>query len=175
MPIRSCCLVLLSIALVACQRAPQAPEAPAPDVAAADAPAPRPATPADAAMPGPDDMARPERDTTPVDARVVDVHLSKQGDAEKGTIGMPTTSFAPTDTVYAEVETNGTAGSYSLYAKWLAPDGAVLADYGMRINEAGPKRTVISLSKPDGWAAGQGRIELAINGKTERTVTFDVQ
>ena len=116
-----------------------------------------------------------ERDTTPVDASVVGVRLSNQGDTEKQTLGMETGSFGPTDTVYAEVETSGTAGAYTLYAKWFAPDGTVLSDYGMSINEAGPTRTVISLSKPDGWEPGEGRIELAINGKVERTVPFQVR
>jgi hypothetical protein len=175
MRIRFRYLALLAIALTACQRAPQTTELPA---APAGAPAPAAQGPT---RPGPDapanlpDMAQPKRDTTPVDAHIVNVRLSKQGDTEQNTLGAPAASFAPTDTVFAEVETSSTAGAYTLYAKWLAPDGTVLSDYGMHINEAGPKRTVISLSKPDGWAPGQGRIELAINGKTERTVPFPVQ
>lgn len=116
-----------------------------------------------------------ERDTTPVDASVVRVRLSNEGDAEEGTLGMETSSFGPQDTVYAEVETSGTAGAYTLYAKWTAPDGTVLSDYGMSINEAGPVRTIISLSKPDGWEPGEGRIEIAINGKVEQTVPFQVR
>lgn len=166
---------LLLVLLAGCKPAPEA------EPAAGDAPAPpAPATvsaPADAARPdapGFPDFAPPARDTTPVDADVVGVRLSRQGDTEKHTIGAPATSFGPTDTVYMEVETTGTAAGYTLYAKWFAPDGTELADYGMRIAEAGPKRTVISLSKPDGWASGQGKVELAINGELEETVTFEV-
>ena len=174
MRIRLCYLVLLAVALTACQRAPQTPDSPAP-ASAAPAPAARaPARPAPDGLPNLPDMAQPKRDTTPVDAHVVNVRLSSQGDTEHNTLGAPATTFAPTDTVYAEVETSSTAGAYTLYARWLAPDGSVLSDYGMRITEAGPRRTVISLSKPDGWAPGQGRIELAINGKTEGTVPFAV-
>lgn len=174
MMVRHCYLILLAVAMTACQRAPQTPESPQ---AAASTPAP----PAAPARPGPDaspnlpEMAESKRDTTPVDAHLVNVRLSKQGDTELNTLGSPATTFGATDTVYAEVETSGTAGAYTLYAKWLAPDGTVLSDYGMRINEAGPKRTVISLSKPDGWATGQGTIEIAINGKIERAVPFQVQ
>ena len=54
-------------------------------------------------------------------------------------------------------------------------NGTVLADYGMRVTEAGSSRTVISLSKPDGWPQGTHSIEIAINGQAERTVTFEVQ
>ncbi|WP_167285241.1 hypothetical protein [Marilutibacter alkalisoli] len=117
----------------------------------------------------------PQRDTTPVDASVVGVRFSSSGDTENNTLGAPATTFKPTDTVYAEVETNGTAYEYTLYAKWMSPDGTVLADYGMRVGEAGPRRTVISLSKPDGWSEGAHSIELAINGKTERSVKFEVR
>jgi hypothetical protein len=175
MKLRACLPFLLLLALCACKPSqdPAAPAAEAPATApTATAPAPADAGRPDA--PGFPDAAQPARDTTAVDADVVGVRLSNQGDTEKHTLGAPTTSFGSTDTVYAEVETNGTAGEYTLYAKWFAPDGTELADYGMRINEAGPKRTVISLSKPDGWASGQGKIEIAINGELEETVTFDV-
>jgi hypothetical protein len=175
MTLRACIPSLLLLALCACKPAQE----PAPPATGPAPVAPAPATaPVDAARPdapGFPDLAQPQRDTTPVDADVVGVRLSRQGDTEKHTLGAPTTTFGPGDTVYAEVETRGTAGEYTLYAKWFAPDGTELADYGMRIAQAGPKRTVISLSKPDGWASGQGRIELAINGELEETVTFEVQ
>lgn len=168
----------LLLSVVACTPSSHEPAAeaqpvddvPATGIAAQDAPPPTDRLD----MPGFPD-ARHERDTTPVDATVVGVRLSNQGDTEEGTIGMETGSFGPADTVYAEVETSGTAGAYTLYAKWIAPDGTVLSDYGMSITEAGPTRTVISLSKPDGWEPGQGRIEVAINGKVERTVPFQVR
>lgn len=126
-----------------------------------------------AGMREPDAMHK--RDTTPVDASVVGVRLSNEGDAEEGTLGMETSSFGPQDTVYAEVETSGTAEAYNLYAKWTAPDGTVLSDYGMSISEAGPVRTVISLSKPDGWTPGEGTVEISINGKVEQVVPFQVR
>ena len=120
-------------------------------------------------------MALPARDTTPVDTSITDVRLSDQGNAEDNRIGLPKNTFGPRDTVYAEVESQGTASSYTIYAKWIAADGTMLSDYGIKVNQAGTNRTVISLSKPDGWQPGENRIELAINGKTERTVTFVVR
>jgi hypothetical protein len=144
---------------------------------AADAPAAPAAMPA----PGKDEPhmppmpEMPKRDTTPVDTQVVDVTLSNQGDTEKNMIGAPTTTFGPQDTVYAEVQSKGTAKEYTIYAKWISADGSVLSDYGIKLNQAGDNRSVISLSKPDGWATGDNKIELAINGKTEKTVTFHVR
>ncbi len=172
---RLCFLALLAIALAACQRQP--PQAPAPTTrpsGTADATAPR-ASPGREPRADEFDSSTLTRDTTPVDAKLVNVRLSSQGDTGTNTIGMPTSVFARTDTVYAEIQTSGTAGHYTLYAKWRAADGTALSDYGVEINEAGPKRTVISLSKPDGWSPGTSSIELAINGKIERTVSFKVQ
>lgn len=115
-----------------------------------------------------------KRDTTPVDTKVVAVRLSNVGDTEENTIGAPSVSFAARDTVYAEIESQGTANEYTIYAKWIGADGAELADYGIKVNEGGLKRTVISLSKPDGWAPGENRIELAINGNPTVTEVFRV-
>jgi hypothetical protein len=117
----------------------------------------------------------PQRDTTPVDTTIDAVTLSAEGDTEQNTLGAPATRFGPKDSVYAEIRSTGTASAYTIYAKWTGADGEVLADYGIRVNEAGPKRTVISLSKPDGWPPGRNKVELAINGQVQRTVTFDVQ
>lgn len=172
-------LALIASLLAGCQPQ-QSDETPAPEPVAEQpaVPGPVPAAPRaseqedslPSAMPG-----LPERDTTPVDAAIDGVTLSNEGDAEEGMLGSPKTRFAPTDSVYAEIKSNGTAGEYTIYAKWVDAEGNVLADYGVKIDEAGPKRTIISLSKPDGWAVGQNRIELAINGAAQRTVTFEVQ
>ena len=171
-------VILLATALAACQPTQESDR----EAATEEASVPEQAEPAPTAardplrpdLPGLPDAGLAERDTTPVDVDVVGVRLSNRGDAEENSIGGQVATFQPNDTVYAEIETSGTAPGYTIYAKWLAPDGTVLSDYGMRVNEAGPKRTVISLSKPDGWARGQGKIEIAINGELEETATFDV-
>lgn len=127
---------------------------------------------------GPDGMHLPDtpaRDTSPVDARIVDVTLSNQGDTETNVIGPPTSLFGPQDTVYAEVHSQGSAQEYTIYAKWISADGSVLSDYGIRVNQAVDARTLISLSKPDGLESGENRIEIAINGQPARTVTYRVR
>jgi hypothetical protein len=171
-------LALIAGMLLACQ-----PSQPAPDTTDTTTPAPE----RQQAAKLPDAKATPEggmrnlsaempqRDTTPVDATIDAVTLSAEGDTEQNTLGPPRTRFKPKDSVYAEIRSNGTASAYTIYAKWTGADGEVLADYGIRVNEAGPKRTVISLSKPDGWPAGENRIELAINGRVQRTMTFRVE
>jgi hypothetical protein len=173
--------LVLSIAFLAGCQPSQPPQegASVEDTVAAPAPA-TPATDATAVGEREEEQAHAPtdvnaRDTTEVDASVVSVRLSNQGDTEANFVGPAMTRFAPEDTVYAEVETTGTADSYTVYAKWTASDGSVLADYGIHVGQRGMQRTVLSLSKPDGWSSGKNKIELAINGEIERTVNFEVQ
>lgn len=171
----SCFLVLVG-ALSGCQREAEAPQGG--DNPAAEA---RPAAPAPeeellrGARPGEHPDVEQSRDTTKVDAKVTGVRFSDSGDTEAHTLGAATAAFDPNDTVYAEIASSGTAASYSIYAKWIAADGTVLSDYGMLVSEAGPKRTVISLSKPDGWPVGTHSIEIAINGEQQQTAKFVVR
>lgn len=123
-------------------------------------------------MPSP---GMPERDNAPVDSKVVRVTLSSDGDTEKNSLGVPKTSFGPQDTVYAEVQSQGTASEYTVYAKWIGANGTLLADYDIKVNEPGMTHTVLSLGKPDGWPTGEKRIELAINGSVQHTVPFHVR
>lgn len=171
-------MVLAACTLVGCSRAPSDATTAGPEQAATEL------TQRPSGMdgePGPNrgldgpEAVQHQRETTAVDAKVTSVRLSDQGDTEANTLIGSASRFGPKDTVYAEVETNGTANGYNIYAKWMAPDGSVLSDYGMRVNEPGMKRTVISMSKPDGWEKGTHSIEIAINGETQQTITFSVQ
>ncbi|WP_141400873.1 hypothetical protein [Pseudoxanthomonas wuyuanensis] len=114
------------------------------------------------------------RDNRQVDARITEVSLSNIGDTQSGVIGGKRNRFAPNDVVYAKVETQARNGAYTLYAKWIASDGTILADYGTLVEQPGRQATVISLSKPDGWPSGLNRIELAINGQAAHTTAFEV-
>lgn len=118
---------------------------------------------------------QPVRDTTPVDARIENATFSNQGDTETNVIGPPTSVFDPHDTVYVEIHTKGSAPEYNLYAKWISPNGEVLSDYGLRVNQGVDSRTLISLSKPDGLMSGENRVEVAINGQPPRVLTYRVR
>ncbi|MEZ0475391.1 hypothetical protein AB6713_12335 [Luteimonas sp. B3_2_R+30] len=178
--IRTAALSLLIVCLAACGRSPEAPEAALEEDKSSQAAPPsaaRPAASTDAERdpPAPLPAELNARDATEVDAEIVQVRLSDYGDMEKKVVGSAVSHFAPTDTVYAEVESAGTADAYTIYAKWISNEGDVLADYGVRVDQPGSQRTIISLSKPDGWSSGKNTIELAINGEHEQTVTFQVQ
>lgn len=180
MRLSSACLAAsLMVALTACQDKP-APVAPATDAASA----PEAALAAQDERAGlegqksefgrPDLAPRIVMDTTPVDTEILDVKTSNKGD-EKTLTGQMTDQFKPTDGVFLSIRTKGTALKYTLSAKWLTPTGETLTEYSQIINTSGEADTIFSLSKPDGWAKGLYKVDLAINGKPMRSVPFTIR
>ena len=88
-------------------------------------------------------------------------------------ITTPGMSFAGTDTIHASVASNGTMGG-SLTANWTFQDGQVV-DTQEKSVPAGAQVTDFSISKPDGWPAGNYRLELSNNGMVVQTREFDVK
>src|SRR5687767_3843291 len=58
-------------------------------------------------------------------ARVTDVNLGRSLTADR-TIGDRTDSFAPADTIYVTVKTEGSGASAALLARWTYEDGQVV-------------------------------------------------
>jgi hypothetical protein len=153
--------LLLLTSVAACKKseppAPAADAAPAP--AAAAAPAPVPSTGAAAA---------------PV--TVVALGIGKAlGPDKKVVVEMDT--FAKSDTFYAAVGTTG-AGSAKLTAKWsLVPRSGAdkpISEDTQAIAPTTGATTEFHISKPGGWAAGDYKIEILLDGKSVATKAFRV-
>ena len=86
-------------------------------------------------------------------------------------------SFARNDTIYASIETAG-SGSSTLQAKWTyranGQDVAVRDDT-QAINPTGPATSEFHVSKPDGWPAGDYKVEISSSGNAPATRTFTVK
>lgn len=86
-------------------------------------------------------------------------------------------SFARNDTIYASVDTAG-SGSSTLQAKWTyranGQDVAVRDDT-QAINPTGPATSEFHVSKPDGWPAGDYKVEVSSSGNAPATRTFTVK
>lgn len=81
-----------------------------------------------------------------------------------------TTTFAPGDTLYASVETEGVAESAELTARWLYEDGQVVDETSRTIAPNGPEVTEFHVSKPDGWPTGGYEVVILLDGReVERT------
>lgn len=86
----------------------------------------------------------------------------------------PSMSFAPTDTIYAAVSTNGTSPSSTITARWTFEDGQVVNESSQTIAPTGPAVTTFNIAKPDGWPAGKYKVEVLIDGTSVGQREFDV-
>jgi len=151
-------LVLLvgCIALFGCKKKE---EAPPPEVtpAAVETPAPV-ATPA------------------VVPFKVTSIDLGKAIGADKKVTDAATT-FAPKDTVYAVVSSEGTGPDVKLTAKWTFGDkGQSVKDEDQKVTPNGTAgATEFHVSKPSGWPVGHYKVEILVDGVSAGTKEFDVK
>lgn len=86
-------------------------------------------------------------------------------------------TFAKTDTIYAAVGTTG-AGTGKLTARWssVAHNGAekLLSEDNQEISPTADATTEFHISKPEGWAAGDYKIEILLDGKSVATKAYRV-
>ena len=148
-----------ALALSACGKKEEPAPAPAPTPAPA-APAPATTTPPPAPAPA------------PVAVASVDLGTNVGPDQK---VTAPTTTFGTKDTIYAAVSTTGTAANAVLNAKWTFQDGQTVNESSQTIAPNGPAVTSFHISKPDGWPAGNYKVEISLDGKSVATKDFTVQ
>jgi hypothetical protein len=138
--------------------------------AAACGPSEAPVAPA-AAPPG----APPVAAAPPLAAfRVAAIQLGTSLGADKR-ISAPATTFAPTDTIYASVASEGAAESVTLTARWTFEDGQLVSESTQLLAPTGPAVTEFHVAKPSGWPAGRYRLEIAANGQPAASRDFEVR
>ncbi|MEO5629194.1 MAG: hypothetical protein ABIQ62_05425 [Thermomonas sp.] len=150
--------VLGSAALVGCKKKQE--PAPMPPVASETAPMP---------------------DTTPMmaTAMVNGVDLGNAIGADMR-VTAPMTTFAPTDTIYAAVNTGTSDPAASvatkLGAKWTHVDSNQTVHEETRdLAMAGDGVTDFQISKPGGWPTGAYKVEIMLDGAVVQTREFAVK
>ena len=136
-------------------------------------PAPAPATPAPAPAAPPPPAAAPAAPTTTVSELVLGNTLSADGK-----VTLAATSFAPKDTIYAQVTTTSTggAGAVSVAAKWTYDQGQPVSQSTESVSMAsGTAMTTFHISKPDGWPSGKYEVEITLDGKPASKTAFEVR
>jgi hypothetical protein len=106
--------------------------------------------------------------------RVGEVELGREVGADKR-VSAPATSFAPTDTIYASVATEGAAPSVSLTARWSYENGQLVDESTETIAPTGPAVTEFHIAKPDGWPTGKYKVEIIADGRTAASREFEVR
>lgn len=152
-PLRAGLLLALSLgiaATLACRREEAAPPAAAPAPAPAAAPA------------------------APAPFRVSRIDLGNAIDASKQ-VPNPSAVFAPGDTIYASVVTEGASPSVTIIARWTFEDGQVVSESSQSIAPEGPASTEFHISRPSGWPAGKYQVEVVANGASAGVKSFEVR
>jgi hypothetical protein len=111
--------------------------------------------------------------TVPLPFKVVAVALGKQIGADKKVVE-PVTAFAPTDTIYASVVSEGVAPKVELKARWTFEDGQLVDESSQTIAPTGPVATEFHVAKPSGWPTGKYTVTISADGTVVATKEFAV-
>jgi hypothetical protein len=153
--------LVATLALAGCKKKE---EAVPPPVAAEPAPAP-PVTPAP--MPA-----------AAATASVVSVDLGNAVGPDMK-VTTPMTTFGKKDTVIAAVTTSTSDPLATvpgkLGAKWTFQDGQVVNDESKDVNFTGTGVTDFQVAKPDGWPAGNYKVEISLDGNLVQSKDFSVK
>ena len=156
--------LIASVALVGCKRNDQEP--------ATTTPAATDATTAPSSTLPPATTTPPASSTTPTTAATVTTVDLGNTIGTDNKIAAPLTAFATTDVIHASVASDGGGGEIG--ARWLYQDGQVV-DAQTKSVPAGPQVTQFSISKPDGFPAGNYKLEISLNGAVTQTRDFQVR
>lgn len=141
-------ILLASVSLIACQRSEES------------------------TVPPPAPVASPAPASAPF--RVTVIELGKAIGTDKR-VSAPSSSFAPSDTIYATVATEGASPSVTLVTRWTYQDGQVVNEETQAIAPTGPTVTEFHIAKPDGWPTGRYKVEIALNGQPAGAREFEVR
>ena len=104
---------------------------------------------------------------------VTDIDLGRSINPDL-TVGDKTTTFRPSDVIYASIGTKGAAPA-NLGVRWTFNDNQVVDTGDRDIHPTGDTRTEFHISKPDGFPVGHYKLEVTLNGASAGTKEFDVK
>jgi hypothetical protein len=116
----------------------------------------------------------PPAEPMPAAVSVVSVDLGKAVGADNK-VDAAITTFAPKDTIYTVVMTDGTAANAPLMVTWTAPDGSQVASETKMLNTTGPATTEFHATKPDGFPVGKYKADVSLNGAVVQSREFEVK
>jgi hypothetical protein len=86
-----------------------------------------------------------------------------------------TRTFAPDETIYASVITNGAAPSAEIRTRWTFEDGQVVDETVQTIAPNGHAATEFHISRSGGLPPGTYKVEVFLNGTPAGTEEFEVR
>ena len=100
--------------------------------------------------------------------------LGNQIGADKRVLAA-TESFAPGDTIYASIATQGQTRGAVIAARWSYEDGQTVAESSETVASGGPTVVEFHIAKPDGWPTGRYRVDVTADGRPAGTRQFEVR
>ena len=94
---------------------------------------------------------------------------------ENKLIAEPTFQFAPTDTIYVSVSTEGKPASAELTALWRYQGGKVVDSSSQTIQPTGPENTEFHVVNPKGWPVGTYNVTIFADGDSAESKNFAVK
>jgi hypothetical protein len=126
----------------------------------------------EAAAPPPQVEAAPMPTAAPA-VTVSDVSLGNALGPDKKVVAVMDT-FSPKDTIFVSISTSGTAAGATIGVRWSMADGTLVKEDSRAIVPSGADVTEFSIQKPDGWPAGDYKVDVTLDGAPVATKTFKV-
>jgi hypothetical protein len=111
----------------------------------------------------------------PKEFKVTNVMIGKHiGEGDR--ITEPAFQFAPTDTVYLSIGTQGTRPEATLSSKWFFQDGKMIDSASRTIQPKGPEQAELHAAPAaKGWAPGNYLVKIFVDRDSVETKTFAVR
>lgn len=111
---------------------------------------------------------------TAKELKIASVMIGKRV-GENKMITEPTFQFAPSDTVYVSVATEGAPESATLSAQWHFQSGQLVDSSSQTIQPDGSENTEFHISRPKGWPVGTYKVTIFADGDSVDAKTFAVK
>ena len=113
--------------------------------------------------------AAPSQDVgmaTAGEVAIANVQLGKRLGPDKR-VADATDEFSPRDTIYASVQTSGSAPNATINARWTYEGQQVVKEDTRTIAPSGTEATEFHISKPSGWPKGKYQFTVSLGGSTQ--------
>ena len=112
--------------------------------------------------------------TLRADVTVSEISLGRTLETNRR-VAQPREDFAPADTVYVSVVTDGSAPRALLKARWTYQGSEVVSESSLDIAPSGVTASEFHVSRPEGLPRGRYQVEIFLDGASAGKRAFSVQ
>jgi len=112
--------------------------------------------------------------TLRTDVTVTEISLGRALETNRR-VAQPREDFAPADTVYASIVTEGSARRVLMTARWTYESSEVVSESSLAIAPSGVTVSEFHVSRPEGLPRGRYQVEILLDGASAGKRGFSVQ